>query len=150
MKINAIKTTAAANGGSVHYVKYKNNSSNPKVSGLWFARTKKVGTITLAGLAEHIEADSKIERGTVVQVIEALLKQMRELLLSGYNLKIDDFGIFSLSLKTTGAESSAKFSVAKNINGIRLLFRPSGRLNEMLAMAKLTEMSKYDLEVAQP
>ncbi|MBQ9651425.1 MAG: hypothetical protein IJV13_04340, partial [Prevotella sp.] len=95
-------------------------------------------------------ADSKIERGTVVQVIEALLKQMRELLLSGYNLKIDDFGIFSLSLKTTGAESSAKFSVAKNINGIRLLFRPSGRLNEMLAMAKLTEMSKYDLEVAQP
>ena len=44
----------------------------------------------------------------------------------------------------SGAESAAKFSVVKNIKGIKILFRPSGVLREVVSMAKLTEMKQYE------
>ena len=93
MKLNTLKTSAASNGGSIRYRLYKNNNSSSKSAGLIFARSAPIGTISLSGLAEHIESDSKIEKGTVVAVLEALIKQVRELMLAGYNLKLDDFGI---------------------------------------------------------
>ena len=127
MKLNTLKTSAASNGGSIRYRLYKNNNSSSKSAGLIFARSAPIGTISLSGLAEHIESDSKIEKGTVVAVLEALIKQVRELMLAGYNLKLDDFGIFSIGMSSSGAETAAKFSVVKNIKGIKILFRPSGR-----------------------
>ena len=143
MKLNTLKTSAASNGGSIRYRLYKNNNSSSKSAGLIFARSAPIGTISLSGLAEHIESDSKIEKGTVVAVLEALIKQVRELMLAGYNLKLDDFGIFSIGMSSSGAESAAKFSV-KNIKGIKILFRPSGVLREVVSMAKLTEMKQYE------
>ena len=77
-------------------------------------------------------------------MLEALIKQVRELMLAGYNLKLDDFGIFSIGMSSSGAESAAKFSVVKNIKGIKILFRPSGVLREVVSMAKLTEMKQYE------
>ena len=144
MKLNTLKTSAASNGGSIRYRLYKNNNSSSKSAGLIFARSAPIGTISLSGLAEHIESDSKIEKGTVVAVLEALIKQVRELMLAGYNLKLDDFGIFSIGMSSSGAESAAKFSVVKNIKGIKILFRPSGVLREVISMAKLTEMKQYE------
>ena len=47
-------------------------------------------------------------------------------------------------MSSSGAESAAKFSVVKNIKGIKILFRPSGVLREVVSMAKLTEMKQYE------
>ena len=71
MKLNTLKTSAASNGGSIRYRLYKNNNSSSKSAGLIFARSAPIGNISLSGLAEHIESDSKIEKGTVVAVLEA-------------------------------------------------------------------------------
>ena len=40
--------------------------------------------------------------------------------------------------------NNSKFSVVKNIKGIKILFRPSGVLREVVSMAKLTEMKQYE------
>ena len=148
MKINSLRTSAAAGGGAVQYVIYQNKSSREKVANLYFARVRSLGTINLDGLAEHIEADSKVEKATVVQVIQALVKQMQELVLSGYSLKLDDFGIFRLGVRSTGAESVAKFSVTKNISDIHMNFLPVGKLREVMSMAKLTQAKTYTIDDA--
>ena len=55
---------------------------------------------------------------------------IKELLLEGKNVKIDDLAIFSLGIKNKkgGATTEEEFSISKNINGVKLRARATGTL----------------------
>lgn len=54
---------------------------------------------------------------------------IKELLLEGKNVKIDDLTIFSLGIKNKEmAEKEEDFTVSKNISGVKLEYRATGDL----------------------
>ena len=59
-----------------------------------------------------------------------MISCIKELLLEGKNVKIDDLAIFSLGIKNAkgGAESEDDFTVSKNITGVKLRARATGTL----------------------
>ena len=89
-------------------------NKNPKIKeayGKYYARPVVTQTVDLNGLAEHMT-----EHNTGFS-------------LQGFAVKIDDLAIFSIGLKTKkGADSEDDFSVAKNIDGVRLRARATGNL----------------------
>ena len=115
----------------VRYVLKQNNNSDSKVFGKWFAYPVIEETIDLDGLAEHMSNhNSPYSKGTVKGQITDMIGCIKELLLEGKNVKIDDLAIFSLGIKNKkgGAITEDDFNITKNIEGVRLRARATGQL----------------------
>ena len=100
-------------------------NKNPKIKeayGKYYARPVVTQTVDLNGLAEHMtEHNTGFSPGATKGLLTDMVKCIKELVLQGVAVKIDDLAIFSIGLKTKkGADSEDDFSVAKNIEGVRL------------------------------
>ena len=108
-------------------------NKNPKIKeayGKYYARPVVTQTVDLNGLAEHMtEHNPGFSPGATKGLLTDMVKCIKELVLQGLAVKIDDLAIFSIGLKTKkGADSEDDFSVAKNIEGVRLRARATGNL----------------------
>lgn len=108
-------------------------NKNPKIKeayGKYYARPVVTQTVDLNGLAEHMtEHNTGFSPGATKGLLTDMVKCIKELVLQGFAVKIDDLAIFSIGLKTKkGADSEDDFSVAKNIDGVRLRARATGNL----------------------
>lgn len=108
-------------------------NKNPKIQkayGKYYARPVVTQTVNLNGLAEHMtEHNTGFSPGATKGLLTDMVKCIKELVLQGLAVKIDDLAIFSIGLKTKkGADSEDDFSVAKNIDGVRLRARATGNL----------------------
>lgn len=108
-------------------------NKNPKIKeayGKYYARPVVTQTVDLNGLAEHMtEHNTGFSPGATKGLLTDMVKCIKELVLQGFAVKIDDLAIFSIGLKTKkGADSEDDFSVAKNIEGVRLRARATGNL----------------------
>ena len=108
-------------------------NKNPKIQkayGKYYARPVVTQTVNLNGLAEHMtEHNTGFSPGATKGLLTDMVKCIKELVLQGVAVKIDDLAIFSIGLKTKkGADSEDDFSVAKNIEGVRLRARATGNL----------------------
>ena len=108
-------------------------NKNPKIQkayGKYYARPVVTQTIDLNALAEHMtEHNTGFSPGATKGLLTDMVKCIKELVLQGIAVKIDDLAIFSIGLKTKkGADSEDDFSVAKNIDGVRLRARATGNL----------------------
>ena len=108
-------------------------NKNPKIQkayGKYYARPVVTQTIDLNALAEHMtEHNTGFSPGATKGLLTDMVKCIKELVLQGLAVKIDDLAIFSIGLKTKkGADSEDDFSVAKNIEGVRLRARATGNL----------------------
>ena len=115
----------------VRYVLKQNNNSDSKVFGKWFAYPVIEETVDLDGLAEHMSHhNSPYSKGNIKGQITDMIGCIKELLLEGKNVKIDDLAIFSLGIKNKkgGAITEDDFNLAKNIEGVRLRARATGQL----------------------
>ena len=54
---------------------------------------------------------------------------IKELLLDGKSVKIDDLAIFGVGIRSKAAETLEEFSLEKNITGMRLKARATGNLS---------------------
>ena len=109
----------------------KNNNTKIKEAyGKYYARPVVTQTVDLNGLAEHMtEHNTGFSPGATKGLLTDMVKCIKELVLQGLAVKIDDLAIFSIGLKTKkGADSEDDFSVAKNIDGVRLRARATGNL----------------------
>lgn len=102
-------------------------------------------TVNLNGLAEHMtEHNTGFSPGATKGLLTDMVKCIKELVLQGFAVKIDDLAIFSIGLKTKkGADSEEDFSVTKNIEGVRLRARATGNLtsNKLDIQASLKNAS---------
>ena len=115
----------------VRYVLKQNKNEDSKVYSKWFAYPVIEETLSLDDLAEHMSNhNSPYSKGVIKGLLTDMIGCIKELLLEGKNVKIDDLAIFSLGIKNKkgGATSEDEFTISKNIDGVKLRARATGIL----------------------
>lgn len=107
-----------------------NNKKFPGTYGKYYARPAVTTTISIDQLAEHMSShNTPFSAGAVRGILTDMVKCVKELVLSGYSVKIDDLAIFSIGIRPKkGADTKESFTVAKNIEGVKLRARATGKL----------------------
>ncbi len=109
--------------GIVQYLTYQDNRKNIG-TGKFYARAVHTTVIDSDQLAERIQRNCTVKKSDVYAVLIELAEVMKDELQNSNRVKIDNFGTFYLNLKSTGAESEDKFTVAENIVGCKVRFLP--------------------------
>lgn len=131
---------------------YQNtNEANSQSYLKWYPRPVADETYDLDTLARHMAShNSPYSPGVIKGIMTDMVSCIKELLLDGKNVKIDDLAIFSVGLRTNGgSESEKEFSVSKHVAGIRLRARATGEL----ATGKLNldaVVRRYSLTAGSP
>ena len=115
----------------IRYILKQNGVSTSTSYKKYYAKPVIEQTMNLQELAKHM-ADhySGFSEAMCLGVITAMIRCIKEMILEGKNVKIDDLAIFSCGIKNTpgGAESEDDFTVSKNIRGVKLRVRATGEL----------------------
>ena len=114
----------------VRYILKQIKITGNKCFGKWFAKNVVEETIDLDGLADHMSHHhSPYSKGVLKGLLTDMIGCIKELLLEGKNVKIDDLAIFSLGIKNKEmAVKEDDFTVSKNIGGVKLKARATGDL----------------------
>lgn len=116
----------------VRYILNQIKITSSKAYGQWIAKPVVEETVNLDKLAEHMsDHNSPYSKGAIKGILTDMVGCIKELLLGGKNVKIDDLAIFSIGIKNKkgGADSEEDFSVAKNVETVKLRARATGDLN---------------------
>ena len=131
-----------------YILKQIKNAKSPVV-GRWFAYPVISETIDLSGLAKHMAShNTPYSAGVIKGLLTDMVTCIKELMLEGKNVKLDDLGIFSLGIKNRkgGAESEEDFSVSENIEGVKYRARATGELTpkNLNLVAKMKKATVVD------
>lgn len=94
---------------------------------LYYAVAVQTGEMDTSKLADIIQRNCSMKKSDVLAVLTELVEVMNDQLQNSMTVKLDGFGTFKLGVKSTGAESEEKFSVTKNITGLRCKFLAEGK-----------------------
>ncbi|KAA6341589.1 Integration host factor subunit beta [termite gut metagenome] len=84
-------------------------------------------THTIESLAKTIERSGSLTAVDVIHSTKALVRELKEVLLQGDRVKIDGFGIFSLTFNATEVETEKECTI-KTINKVNIRFRADNDL----------------------
>lgn len=114
----------------VHYTLQQIKITGHKCFGKWFAKNVVEETIDLDGLSEHMSNhNSPYSKGVIKGLLTDMITCIKELLLEGKNVKVDDLAIFSLGIKNKAmADKEEDFTLSKNVEGVKLKARATGEL----------------------
>ena len=133
----------------IRYKIYQNQQQKGLNAGKWFARAVSDETFDLAKLAEHMSKHNSPYSGGVIKgVLSDMVDCIKELLLDGKCVKIDDLAIFGVGIRSKAAETLEDFSLEKNITGMRLKARATGNLST--TNLKLDSQLKQQAEYQRP
>ncbi len=128
-------------------MKFQNkNEKNEPAFGKWYARAVCDETVDIKGLAGHMAShNTPYSTGAIHGMLKDMVTCIKELLLDGKNVKIDDLAIFSVGLRTTGASTPDEFNANTHIAGVRLRARATGNLtaSTLKLDVKLRELTEY-------
>jgi len=130
----------------IQYVLMQSKSSIEALSGLWYPLAISTETIDLEGLAKHMSMhNTPFSRGAIKGILVDMVSCIKELLLEGKNVKIDDLAVFSVGIKSKAVEKPEEFSVATDVKGVRMKALATGELSRksMSMEAVLKEKSDY-------
>lgn len=134
----------------IPYQIYQNKSHLvDEVYGHYYARTVSTETVDLKALAKHMaQHNTPFSKGAITGILTDMVSCIKELLLEGKNIKIDDLAIFSTSIDnvTGGALTADEFSVQKHVKSIRMSALATGELKKanLNLEATLQERSSYN------
>lgn len=133
----------------IRYKIYQNKQKKGLTAGKWFARAVSDETFDLLKLAEHMSKhQSPYSCGVIKGVLTDMVECIKELLLDGKNVKIDDLAIFGVGIRSKAANTLEDFSLEKNITGMRLKARATGNLST--TNLKLESQLKQQGEYQKP
>ena len=115
----------------IRYKKYQMTGENSPLKGLWYARPVIEETYDTERLAKHMaNHNTPYSAGVVKGVLTDMISCIKELILDGKNVKLDDLAIFSVGIAgRKGAASAADFTLADNVKGLKLRARATGELS---------------------
>lgn len=115
----------------IRYKKYQMTGENSPLKGLWYARPVIKETYDTERLAKHMaNHNTPYSAGVVKGVLTDMISCIKELILDGKNVKLDDLAIFSVGIVSRkGAASAADFTLADNVKGLKLRARATGELS---------------------
>lgn len=113
----------------IKYVLKQNKKS--LAFGKWYAFPVVEETMDLAELAKQMEEhNTGFTEAMCLGMMTAMVKCIKEQLLAGKNVKIDNLAIFSVGIRNKeGAKTEAEFTAANNIAGVKLRARATGTLS---------------------
>ena len=98
------------------YRLYQNSNEKSNGYGKYYAHKKSQGMISLEQLIAHMSGhNSAFSEGTISGVLKDMVCCVRELAYQGYSVKIDNLGIFFVSMKSKGAATAQKFDAQSMI-----------------------------------
>ena len=121
----------------------QNKSEQPK----WYAKSVQDRTISFEDLVTHMsEHNSPYSRGVIHGVLTDMLDCVKELVLDGKSVRLGDLGLFSVGLKTTGAKSRERWTVATHVQGVTLNVRNTKTWSnaELRKNTTLQELTGYN------
>ena len=113
----------------IQYVLKKNiNEKMPNAYGKFFAYPVITQTYDIDQLVDHMAShNTPFSRGAIKGMITDMVSCIRELVLQGIAVKIADLAILSIGIKNkAGAASEKEFTIAKNIEGLKMRARGTG------------------------
>ena len=115
----------------IRYKKYQNQTKSTPLSDKWLARAVADETLDTRALAEHMaKHNTPYSQGAIHGVLKDMTSCIKELLLDGKNVKLDDLAIFSVGIVSRkGAASAADFTLADNVKALKLRARATGELS---------------------
>lgn len=115
----------------IKYVVKENKNKKSPAYGKWYAYPVVEETMDLSALAKHMEEhNTGFSEAMCLGMMTAMVKCIKEQLLAGKNVKIDNLAIFSVGIRNKeGAKTEADFSVANNIGSVKLRARATGILS---------------------
>lgn len=128
----------------ITYKKYQNKNKKSAAYGKWYARSvhelMDFDEFITHMAAHHCVFSEATIRGVLIETEICL----RELLLDGKAIRLDELGIFALGLTTEGKEKTEDFtaSAIKNV-GMNLYLGRRFRARQLLKDAKFREADKY-------
>ena len=147
---NLVLPLGGVGGGLKVMLKYQIYKSMLKDSpsyGKFYARIVSEGTYGVAELAQHMaDHNTPYSVGTIKGILADAVVCIQHLLLDGKRLTLD--GLVSLGISIThkmGAASADEFSVAKNVEKVRLVATGIGDFasSALSAKVKLKESNSY-------
>ena len=115
----------------IRYLLRQNSNEMSSAFGKYYAYPVVEETMDLQALAAHMEEhNTGFSEAMCVGVMKEMVKCIKEMLLAGKNVKIDNLAIFSVGIRNKqGAVSPEMFTVANNIDGVKLRARATGTLS---------------------
>lgn len=113
----------------IQYVLKKNiNEKMPNAYGKFFAYPVITQTYDIDKLVDHMAShNTPFSRGAIKGMITDMVACIRELVLQGIAVKIADLAILSIGIKNkAGAATEKEFTIAKNIEGLKIRARGTG------------------------
>ena len=134
----------------IRYKKYQMTGEKSPLKGLWYARSVIEETFNIETLAKHMaNHNTPYSAGVIKGVLADMISCIKELILDGKNVKLDDLAIFSVGIVSKkGATSAAEFSLADNVKGLKLRARATGELSnaQINLEGQLKETSQYNVD----
>ena len=115
-------------------------------AGKWYAIPVVSETYDLERLADHMSHhNTPFSQGVIKGVLADMVACIKELLLDGKSVKLDDLAIFTVRLRTKLADKPEDFKAATHIVGVCMRSRATGNLsNGVINMeANLRELGQY-------
>ena len=106
------------------------NEEMDKVFGKYYAYPVITKTVGIPDLAKQMAAyNTGFSEGQVKGILADLVKCVKENVLNGFAVKIDDLAIFTCGIvNKEGADEKSKFTVMGNIESVKLRARSTGEL----------------------
>ena len=117
-------------------IKYKvNGPGTEKTADGFVASPVRYSTISVEDLADHISADSRVERSKVAVITDSLIKQIREMVLNGHKIIIPHLGAFKPKIKSNLAINPESVDAASFTAKVQ--FMPSVELKRDLQASRI-------------
>lgn len=104
---------------------------------MYYAKAQADGVVTMDEMAEEISYATSLTDGDVLNVLRAVIRQMKKNLSAGKIVKMEHLGTFQVQVSSTGAEDKKDFS-ASNISGVSVQFRPGRMVRDVVSTAALS------------
>lgn len=113
------------------------NPSDKDAAPKYYAKMQASGVVDLDDMAEEISYATTLTDGDVLNVLRALIKQMKKNLMAGKIVRMEKFGTFQFQLCSDGADTEKNFSAA-NITKVNIQFRPGALVREAQNLKSLS------------
>jgi predicted histone-like DNA-binding protein len=128
----------------IKYKKYQNKNEKSTAYGKWYGRAVHE-LMEFDDFIEHMASHHCVfSEGTIRGVLIEMEVCLRELLLEGKAVRLDDLGIFAIGLTTQG-EAKAEDFTAQSVKGVgmNLFLGKRFRARNLFKEAKFREVDKY-------
>ena len=131
---------------------YKNNNMNSENYGNYYGRVEAGKVMALEELAQHMsDHNTPYSQGVIKGVLTDMVKCIRELVLDGYGVKLDNLAIFKPAISSDGVASPKDYDLNTNVKAVRLLCQTTGnmRRGNLKSSAHLV-YSTYSKKLREP